>query len=212
MDSEEQDESSNSQSVRVLSLKERGNGKESWEVLLSTGASFFMPFPFVANWEIGRVLTPKEYDLLLQEDSYLRGREWAAGRLALREDSSGRMYKKLLQKGYPSDLSHRIIQSLEDFGFLDDRRFGSLWVQERLRTHPEGKMALEAGLRHRGVPSAVAREVVEKEWEGLEEDQLLAKAARKLERVQPSREKITRQLLCRGFSPGSIHRYLALKE
>jgi regulatory protein len=206
MDREELVESSSSLNVNIsiVSLQKRGNGKETVTVSLSDGSSFFMPLPVNPLWEQGWILTEEELDTLHQEDSYVRGKEWAASRLALREDSSGRMMQKLQIRGYSSENSRRIILDMIGLGFLDDRRFSEIWILDRLKVNPEGREALVAGLQKRGVSGEIAREMVYTLVSPEDEDDGLKRNIQKLKRLNLEDEKLIQRLVRRGFSYSSI--------
>ena len=165
-----------------------------------------MPLPLSDTWQRGSLLGEADLAFLREEDSFVRGREWAASRLARREDSTGRMEQKLLQRGYNPGVIRRIIDEMVALGFLDDRRFAGLWLADRLRHHPEGREALLGGLLKRGVPSSVSREVLGRLVSDRDCEVALERALETL-RAQGdlSEEKLIRRLLRRGFS------YLAIK-
>jgi len=209
MDREELVESSSSQNVNIsiASLQKRGAGKETVRVSLSEGSSFFMPQPLEPSWIPGKVLSEEDLELLRSEDSYIRGKEWAASRLAVREDSSGRMMLKLQQRGYSTPVCRRILDNMESLGFLDDHRFSELWISLRLQTHPEGRDALVAGLQKRGVPGNIARAQVQNLVSDQDEAAALHRAAEKLRHL--TSDKLFKKLLVRGFSYSSIKKELA---
>jgi len=212
MDRRELVESSSSQNVNIsiVSLQKRGSGKETVTVSLSDGSSFFMPLPLHENWGPGYELSEGEYAFLCEEDSYVRGKEWAASRLALREDSSGRMAQKLMQREYSPATAKRIVSYLCDAGFLDDERFSSLWLRERMRTHPEGRDALYAGLLKRGVPAGTARNCIDTDISDEDIDDALETLIAKLKSRSPvSNEKLILRLQRRGFSYSSIKKKLS---
>jgi regulatory protein len=210
MDRKELVESSSSQNVNlsIASFQKRGAGEETVTVSLSDGSSFFMPLPLRDSWVPGKFLDEDDMEYLHTEDSYIRGREWAASRLALREDSSGRMMQKLQQRGYSSGVSRRILDDMKTLGFLDDHRFTELWLRERLRTHPEGRNALVAGLQKRGISGEIARSQVFTLVSAEDELQALDQCLKKFRRQKLSDEKLLQRLMRRGFSYSSIKRKL----
>ena len=214
MDRREPEESSSSPSVNlsIATVQKRGAGKETVTVSLSDGSSFFMPLPLPGEWAKGWLLTEDELETLKEGDAYVRFREWAASRLAAREDSSGRMYQKLLKKECPAPIARRIIEEMKSLGFLDDRRFAELWVAERLRTRPEGRQALITGLLQRGVDRDVASQLVGAVVDAEDEDQALESCIRKwnvTESEGRDRERLIRRLMRRGFSYSRIKKKLA---
>ncbi len=220
MDNGEPEESSSSQSVNIFiaSIKERGAGGETVKVSLSTGSSFFMPLPLPEDWIEGKSLDEENLLFLKQENSHVKAREWAASRLALREDSSGRFYQKLLQKGFDPDICRTVLDEMKALGFLDDRRFASLWMKNRLQSCPEGRKALLAGLLQRGVDRDAALSVLEHEMNEEDESDALERCFLKLTRMsscgtmdEKAQLRLKRQLLRRGFSLHEINRLFSLK-
>lgn len=63
--------------------------------------------------------------------------------------------ERLTKKGYPDDVSARVLDRLADVGLVDDADFAEQWVRSR-RTHAgKGKRALAAELRNKGVSDEV---------------------------------------------------------
>ena len=209
MDRREPEESSSSPSVNlsIATVQKRGAGKETATVSLSDGSSFFMPLPLPGDWGAGWPLSEDDLGELMRGDAYVRFKEWAASRLAAREDSSGRMYQKLVKKECPPPIARMVVEEMKRLGFLDDRRFAELWVAERLKTRPEGRQALIAGLQQRGVGREIASEIVDREVDTDDEDEALERCIVKW-RVRESegsdRERLIRRLIRRGFSYSRI--------
>ncbi len=214
MDRREPEESSSSPSVNlsIASVQKRGAGKETATVSLSDGSSFFMPLPLPGMWGCGHLLSEEELASLNEGDAYVRFREWAASRLAAREDSSGRMFQKLVKKECPPLIARKIVEEMKSLGFLDDRRFAEFWVADRLKTRPEGRQALIAGLQQRGVERDIAFEIVGREVDGEDEDEALESCIVKW-KVRESggrdRERLIRRLMRRGFTYSNIKKKLA---
>lgn len=69
------------------------------------------------------------------------------------------------------------IDSLVAQGLLDDKRFASLWVENRTAFKPRSSRMLEMELRRKGVDRSTVQETLE-ESEGLDETQLAIEAGR----------------------------------
>ncbi len=67
---------------------------------------------------------------------------------------------KLLRRGHGEEAILAALQRAEEMGYLDDGRFAEEWVLLRLDRHPQGRPALVADLRERGVPRETAEGVV----------------------------------------------------
>src|SRR6185369_84989 len=62
---------------------------------------------------------------------------------------------QLAKRGYPDELSQRVLDRLTDVGLVDDADFAEQWVRSRRVNAGKGKRALAAELRTRGVDDEV---------------------------------------------------------
>jgi len=207
------EESSSSQNVNlyIASITERGSAGEGFTVRLSDGSSFFVSALFSGDNQFfeGMPLDEELLEKLEQEDHRLQALRKAVDLLGRAEQSSGGLYLKLKKKGFSDQASRQAVDRVVELGWLDDERFASLWLQSRLRSHPEGKSLLYQGLMARGVSSDSAKAAIA---ENLSDEVLLEaviKAGTKLSRRYGSdREKVRQALLRRGFSSREIRYFL----
>ena len=76
--------------------------------------------------------------------------------LARQESSCRRLRRKLSQRGYESEEIDETVSRLLEVGYLDDRRYGIRWTEERLRRGPIGRSRLRADLEARGLDGDLA--------------------------------------------------------
>jgi len=67
---------------------------------------------------------------------------------------------QLAKRGYPDDLSTRVLDRLTDVGLLDDADFAQQWVHSRRANAGKGKRALAAELHTKGVDNDVITSVL----------------------------------------------------
>ncbi|MDC7224728.1 MAG: regulatory protein RecX [Spirochaetales bacterium] len=125
-------------------------------------------------------------------------RKKALDLLARRDHSRGELKIKLLQRDFETDAIERALDWIDFKGYLDDERFARRWIEERLRKHPEGPMALEAGLRKKGIDSHIIRQVIGS-LSDEERREALQKAKEKISRRHREPAKIKTALMRRGF-------------
>jgi len=89
-----------------------------------------------------------------------RARESALRLLAVRARSRSELLDRLERKGIGSDTAAEVVDGLEDVGLIDDREFGRLWAEEKMRLRPVGARRLVHELLQKGVARAVIDEVV----------------------------------------------------
>ena len=67
---------------------------------------------------------------------------------------------QLAKRGYPDDVSTRVLDRLADVGLIDDAGFAEQWVHSRRANAAKGKRALAAELRTKGVDNDVITSVL----------------------------------------------------
>src|SRR5277367_6874168 len=67
---------------------------------------------------------------------------------------------QLAKRGYPDDVSTRVLDRLADVGLIDDADFAEQWVHSRLANAGKGKRALAAELHTKGVGNDVITSVL----------------------------------------------------
>src|SRR5260370_25992769 len=75
--------------------------------------------------------------------------------LTARARTRAELSGQLAKRGYPDDVSGRVLDRLAHVGLVDDVDFAKQWVQSRRVNAGKGKRALAAELRTKGVDSDV---------------------------------------------------------
>src|SRR5690349_16392463 len=71
--------------------------------------------------------------------------------LTVRARTRAELEAQLTKRGYPDDVSARVLDRLIEVGLLDDAAFAQEWVRSRRENSGKGKRALAAELRTKGV-------------------------------------------------------------
>jgi len=71
--------------------------------------------------------------------------------LTARARTRAELAGQLAKRGYPDEVSARVLDRLTDVGLLDDADFAEQWVHARLANAGKGKRALAAELHTKGV-------------------------------------------------------------
>lgn len=123
-------------------------------------------------------------------------------RARTRAELAGRLEKR----GYPDDVSARVLDRLADVGLIDDADFAEQWVRSRRVNAGKGKRALAAELRTKGVDNDVIDAALADIDAGAERDraeQLVSDRLRR-ERITDDDTKLARRLVGmlarRGYS------------
>ena len=129
--------------------------------------------------------------------------------LTARARTRAELAAQLTKRGFPDDVSGRVLDRLAEVGLVDDQDFAEQWVRSRHFYAGKGKRALAAELRSKGVDDEVIAEAlddVDAEAERVRAEQLVADKLRR-ERLTDSTDdvKVTRRLVAmlarRGYSP-----------
>lgn len=75
--------------------------------------------------------------------------------LTARARTRAELEAQLTKRGYPDDVSTRVLDRLADVGLVDDADFAEQWVRSRRANAGKGKRALAAELRTKGVDNEV---------------------------------------------------------
>lgn len=105
-----------------------------------------------------------------------------------------------------------IIQYLYSYNYLDDEKYAEMFVRDKLRFSPVGRIKMSYELSNRGISSDVISNIVE-EYLYLEKEVEIAKyLLEKKGKLADSTVKKQRYLYSRGFSNSAIARAVKLDE
>src|ERR1700742_4250363 len=80
--------------------------------------------------------------------------------LTARARTRAELAGQLAKRGYPDDVSTRVLDRLADVGLIDDVDFAEQWVHSRRVNAGKGKRALSAELHTKGVDNDVIASVL----------------------------------------------------
>ena len=105
--------------------------------------------------------------------------------LTARARTRAELEGELAKRGYPDDVSKRVLDRLTQVGLIDDADFAEQWVRSRRANAGKGKRALAAELRTKGVDNDVIMAALDGIDAGAERQR-----AEKLVRDRLRREKL----------------------
>jgi regulatory protein len=125
--------------------------------------AFALPATLVADQrlEVGDALDGARVIALLAADQASRATEAALVFLGYRPRSEKEVRDRLRRGGYEQDAIDHAISRLHDWRYLDDADFARRWVENRTAHRPRGKRLLQQELRHKGIDTEIAREVID---------------------------------------------------
>jgi regulatory protein len=119
--------------------------------------------------------------------------------LTARARTRAELAAQLTKRGYPDDVSTRVLDRLTDVGLVDDRDFAEQWVRSRHANAGKGKRALASELRTKGIDDETIVEAladVDSDAERVRAEQLVADKLRR-ERLTDDTDdvKVARRLV-----------------
>ncbi|MDT5410163.1 MAG: regulatory protein, partial [Mycobacterium sp.] len=133
--------------------------------------------------------------------------------LTARARTRAELAGQLAKRGYPDDVSTRVLDRLADVGLIDDAEFAEQWVHSRRVNAGKGKRALAAELHTKGIDNDVITSVLSDINPAAERDRAEELVRKKLRRENLGDEaadaRVTRRLVGmlarRGFSQGMAY-------
>lgn len=125
------------------------------------------------NLRIGQVISEEELEVLGFDNEYHKFLDIAYGLISRRPRSKAEIERHLHGKHVSEKVCLKVINKLEEMGYLDDENFSRWWLEQRQTFRQKGKLALKAELRQKGVDEETIKRVLEKEVD----EELLAKEA-----------------------------------
>jgi len=131
--------------------------------------------------------------------------------LTARARTRAELAGQLTKRGYPDDVSNRVLDRLATAGLIDDTDFAEQWVRSRREHAGMGRKALAAELRTKGVDEDVIAGALADIDAGAERDRAehLVHAKLRRETLGDDDVKVTRRLVAmlarRGYSPSMAY-------
>ena len=120
--------------------------------------------------------------------------------LTARARTRAELFGQLAKRGYPDDVSDRVLDRLAQVGLVDDIDFAQQWVQSRRVNAGKGKRALAAELRTKGVDNDVITAALADIDAGAERERA----------EQLVRDKLRREKLGDGDDPKVMRRLVGM--
>lgn len=111
--------------------------------------------------------------------------------------------------GVPEDLTHRVIERLQQKNYVNDENFARWWVENRNLAKGVSRRKLRAELQAKGVPTTITARTLN-ETSRTDADEL-AKIITKKQKRYPDRQKFMQYLARQGFSYDDIRQALDVR-
>ncbi len=117
--------------------------------------------------------------------------------LTARARTRAELSAQLAKRGYPEDVSNRVLDRLAGVGLVDDAEFTEQWVQSRRSSAGKGRRALAAELHTKGVDNDVITTVLAGIDAGAERERAeqLVQARLRRENLDGDQARVARRLV-----------------
>ncbi|OBB36635.1 recombination regulator RecX [Mycobacterium sp. 852002-51961_SCH5331710] len=118
--------------------------------------------------------------------------------LTARARSRAELAGQLTKRGYPDDVSEKVLDRLEQVGLVDDANFAEQWVRSRRVNAGKGRRALIAELRTKGVDTDIIEATLADDEPGAERaraERLVADKLRREKLADGDDAKLARRLV-----------------
>jgi len=144
----------------ITRLERQQKQKERVNVYLDGEFAFGLNELDAITLRKGQVLTDEDITRLRDQDAVVKAFEQAVRYLSYRPRSRQEIQQYLKGKTIPPDTQERVIARLEAAGYLDDRAFARLWIENRTQFQPRGPHALRYELRQKGIAPTLIEELL----------------------------------------------------
>lgn len=162
--------------------------------------------------KVGQQVDGDKLETVLKTEEIRKVRESALTLLDYRARTRDELERRLLQKGYDEEVIAKVLDQLENVDLIDDERFASEWVANRVAHRPIGKSRMVWELRRKGISTEVIDEAIEQVDEVKEFEMALEIAKKKLGSVElegpEAKRKLAGFLQRRGFHWETVSRVL----
>ena len=144
-------------------------------------------------------------------DTLTKARNAAAGLLANKMYTCKEVYDRLCRKGFDKEISEQVVSEFVAAGYLDDRRYAQMYLEDEIRLAAKGKFRLRQELLRRGVAMSVIDETMdecEMDTEAYLREYISQRNLAEGVHSRKDLERLKARLARRGYSLGEINRCL----
>jgi len=142
--------------------RSRQNGKRKAKVFLDDRPALTLEIEAVVNQglHVGQELSADEIETLTREGYFYRCLNAATRFLSYRPRSESELSKRLVQRGFQSNIVEAIIARLKEQNLVNDVAFAQFWKENRDTFSPRSQWLTGLELRRKGVPDDIISTVV----------------------------------------------------
>ena len=126
--------------------------------------------------------------------------------LSYRARSAKELSERLKRKGFSEQVINKVVSRLKEIDYINDLKFAYLFVEDRIKHNPKGRILLKIELKRKGLEEEVVDKVLQEKLPPEKEEELAFNLAQKKWRRRKDVEENKRKqqiyalLTRRGFS------------
>jgi len=161
----------------------------------------------VGAWlQVGEELDEEKAHQLIRADAFETAMQKALNYLSYCPRSLKDVHDSLVAKEYDEEIIIQVLERLQQGGYVEDRNFARIWVENRNTFRPRSRRMLAVELKHKGVAEEIINETLAEQTD--DEKAAYDAASRYARRLMGLdwlmfRDRLGAFLIRRGFSYGT---------
>jgi len=139
----------------ITALEVQKRNKKRVSVFIDDEYTLSVSLDEAARLRKGQVISDTELAMLTNDAAITAATDSAARFLGLRPRSTREVRDNLARKQIPPNVIDAAMERLTALGYIDDRAFAALWVQDRMTFKPSSPRALRYELRQKGIANDI---------------------------------------------------------
>ncbi len=191
---------------KVTKIEVQKKNKDRVNVYIDHEFSFACDAEFIYKMGIrlNDLLDKSEIGDILKEDELKKCKSSALRIIEKSYKSKKEMEDKLLAKGFTNDIIKSTLKFLEEYEFIDDKKYANLYIKDKIKN--QGRNKIKYSLIKKGLSEDVIEKNLEEIDKDYEEEQALTLAIKKYEILRKREEddyklsqKLFRFLAAKGY-------------
>jgi regulatory protein len=196
--------------MQIIALKKTG---KDVHIVFESGEELVLRYElYVKNGlRKGDNLDDDKIDLINRENKIFLAKERAFNILSKRNNSTGEIKRKLIQRKFDKDTAESVVNELAASGFLNDEQFAKEYVEEKLKLNAVGLNKICSELYSKGINKGIIESVLSEKSDADEYENAIKLAAKKMKssviknvEAKKQKQKLYSFLLSKGFDYSTI--------
>ncbi len=143
--------------VKITAITQQVHQPERYSVFIDGEFAFGLIMQDIVYFKLkeGEEIAQEKYDYIKNELVYIKAQDTALYYIGYKMRTETEVRKKLIEKNFTEDIIERVVEFLKRYNYVDDEKYCSSYIKERLRCNPKGKYALKMELKQRGVKESI---------------------------------------------------------